>query len=162
MHRCFTVNFTKFLRIPFLTEHLQWLLLSLPLNASKAIFATGCVSQFDQMWFWEDFKCRFSHNFSHPFLSSYQILSLNTHLFTSLYYNNSSAIFSPLFSFHYRREDFSMCDMTLGLSMDCMFRLSPVFSIELPIPPWVKSRWPKQSNMVIPDLQNKAISYHVI
>ena len=26
-HRCFPVNFVKFLRIPFLTEHLQWLLL---------------------------------------------------------------------------------------------------------------------------------------
>ena len=26
-HRCFPVNFAKFLRIPFLAEHLQWLLL---------------------------------------------------------------------------------------------------------------------------------------
>ena len=26
-HRCFHVNFAKFLRTPFLTEHLQWLLL---------------------------------------------------------------------------------------------------------------------------------------
>ena len=26
-HRCFPVNFAKFLRTPFLTEHLQWLLL---------------------------------------------------------------------------------------------------------------------------------------
>ena len=26
-HWCFAVNFTKFLRIPFLTEHLHWLLL---------------------------------------------------------------------------------------------------------------------------------------
>ena len=25
-HRCFPVNFTKFLRTVFLTEHLQWLL----------------------------------------------------------------------------------------------------------------------------------------
>ena len=28
-HRCFSVNFEKFLRTPFLTEHLQWLLLRL-------------------------------------------------------------------------------------------------------------------------------------
>ena len=28
-HRCFPVNFTKFLRTPFLTEHLRWLLLFL-------------------------------------------------------------------------------------------------------------------------------------
>ena len=27
-HRCFPVNFAKFLRIPFLTEHLRWLLLA--------------------------------------------------------------------------------------------------------------------------------------
>ena len=27
-HRCFPVNFAKFLRIPFLTEHIRWL----PLN----------------------------------------------------------------------------------------------------------------------------------
>ena len=26
-HRCFPVKFAKFLRTPFLTEHLQWLLL---------------------------------------------------------------------------------------------------------------------------------------
>ena len=28
-HRCFPVNFTKFLRTPFLTEHLGWLLLEI-------------------------------------------------------------------------------------------------------------------------------------
>ena len=27
-HRCFPVKFVKFLRLPFSTEHLQWLLLS--------------------------------------------------------------------------------------------------------------------------------------
>ena len=27
-HRCFPVNFAKFLRTPFLTEHLRWLLLN--------------------------------------------------------------------------------------------------------------------------------------
>ena len=27
-HRCFFVNFAKFLRTPFLTEHLRWLLLN--------------------------------------------------------------------------------------------------------------------------------------
>ena len=31
-HRCFPVNFTKILRIPFLTEHLRWLLLDSTLN----------------------------------------------------------------------------------------------------------------------------------
>ena len=32
-HRCFPVNFAKFLRTPFLTEHLWWLLLVFELNA---------------------------------------------------------------------------------------------------------------------------------
>ena len=27
LHRCFPVNFAKFLKTPFLTEHLRWLLL---------------------------------------------------------------------------------------------------------------------------------------
>ena len=30
--RCFPVSFVKFLRTPFLTEHLQWLLLSSNIN----------------------------------------------------------------------------------------------------------------------------------
>ena len=28
-HRCFPVNFAKFLKTPFLTEHLRWLLLNI-------------------------------------------------------------------------------------------------------------------------------------
>ena len=35
-HRCFPVNITKFLRTPFLTEHLRWLLLC---------FVTGMFSE---------------------------------------------------------------------------------------------------------------------
>ena len=31
-HRCFPVNFAKFRRTPFLTEHLRWLLLTLAIN----------------------------------------------------------------------------------------------------------------------------------
>ena len=31
-HRCFPVNFVKFLRTPFLTEHLQWLLQIPPIH----------------------------------------------------------------------------------------------------------------------------------
>ena len=31
-HRCFPVNFAKFLRTPFLTEYLRWLLLAILLN----------------------------------------------------------------------------------------------------------------------------------
>ena len=33
-HKCFPVNFTKFLRRPFLTEHIRWLLLNFE-NISK-------------------------------------------------------------------------------------------------------------------------------
>ena len=43
-HRCFPVNFAKFLRAPFLIEHLQWLLLPIISN---------CYSQ-------QIFKCCFS------------------------------------------------------------------------------------------------------
>ena len=31
-HRCFSVNFAEFLRTPFLTEHLRWLLLNNPIH----------------------------------------------------------------------------------------------------------------------------------
>ena len=39
-HRCFPVNFVNFLRIPFLTEHLRWLILciaSMLLNTNLSI-----------------------------------------------------------------------------------------------------------------------------
>ena len=39
-HRCFPVNFAKFLRIPFVTEHLWWLLLKKRLEWIKGIAKT--------------------------------------------------------------------------------------------------------------------------
>ena len=36
-HRCFPVDFAKFLRAPFLTEHLRWLLLKLFGRSSEDI-----------------------------------------------------------------------------------------------------------------------------
>ena len=35
-HRCFPVNFEKFLRTPFLTEHLRWLLLDIELFPDRS------------------------------------------------------------------------------------------------------------------------------
>ena len=37
-HKCFPVKFAKFLRTPFLTEHLQWLLLHLLCFFKKVLF----------------------------------------------------------------------------------------------------------------------------
>ena len=37
-HRCFPVNFAKFLRTPFLTDHFRWLLLQITCK----IFSTQC------------------------------------------------------------------------------------------------------------------------
>ena len=37
-HKCFPVKFAKFLRTPFLTEHLEWLLLDQPRNIIKTAF----------------------------------------------------------------------------------------------------------------------------
>ena len=44
-HRCFPVNFAKFLRIPFLTEHLWWLLLIVicTVIANTVIVAQGRI-----------------------------------------------------------------------------------------------------------------------
>ena len=36
-HRCFPVNFAKFLKTPFFTEHLRWLLLFITSNVDKCI-----------------------------------------------------------------------------------------------------------------------------
>ena len=40
-HRCFPVNFTKFLRTPFFTEHLRWLLLSIVTLAACMFLETS-------------------------------------------------------------------------------------------------------------------------
>ena len=37
-HRCFPVNFAKFLRTPFFTEHLRWLLLKAVFSLLKKVF----------------------------------------------------------------------------------------------------------------------------
>ena len=42
LHRCFPVNFAKFLRTPFLTEHLRWLLLV------KVLF----TNWYRNFWWW--------------------------------------------------------------------------------------------------------------
>ena len=41
-HRCFPVNFAKFLRTPFLVEHLRWLLLIIPMRKASKIC---CISE---------------------------------------------------------------------------------------------------------------------
>ena len=44
-HRCFSVNFAKFLKTPFFTEHLQGLLLSRS-SQSKMFFEIGVLKNF--------------------------------------------------------------------------------------------------------------------
>ena len=44
-HRCFPVNFAKFLRTPFLTEHLWWLLLAFQSESTLYSFRTSCSKQ---------------------------------------------------------------------------------------------------------------------
>ena len=49
-HRCFPVNFGKFLRTPFLTEHLKWLLLFLKhlhFSFAKTAIPRGYTEQKD-------------------------------------------------------------------------------------------------------------------
>ena len=46
-HRCFPVNFPKFLRTPFFTEHLQWLLLDLWAKANNySYWVQPCQNSF--------------------------------------------------------------------------------------------------------------------
>ena len=44
-HSCFPVSFAKFLRIPFLTEHLRWLLLAFQIESTLSSFKTSCSKQ---------------------------------------------------------------------------------------------------------------------
>ena len=56
-HRCFPVNFAKFLRTPFLTEHLWWLLL----------YKCGYIKQLQEHFLFystttiRDFRCKTLH-----------------------------------------------------------------------------------------------------
>ena len=54
-HRCFPVNFAKFLRIPYFTEHLRWLLLTF----RKIHRKYRCWSLF----LIKVFSCKFCENF---------------------------------------------------------------------------------------------------
>ena len=48
-HNCFPVNFTKFLRRPFLTEHIRWLLLNFE-NISKDFRSTVFQSFYRELY----------------------------------------------------------------------------------------------------------------
>ena len=57
-HRCFTVNFAKFLRTPSLTEHLRWLLVWLlfrPVSTRLLVFST-CFYSFASHLPFQDHK----------------------------------------------------------------------------------------------------------
>ena len=50
-HRCFPVSFTKFLRTPFLKEHLRWLLLAFRSESTLDSFRTSCSKQAQYLQF---------------------------------------------------------------------------------------------------------------
>ena len=50
-HRCFPVNFAKFLRTSFLTEHLRWLLLDL-IDSTNLLFGSCVYQECMQTWIW--------------------------------------------------------------------------------------------------------------
>ena len=66
-YRCFPANFSKFLKTPFITEHLRWLLLKAPVNqlifreklVDLQLYYSGTFSQevFKHMYF-KHFKAR--------------------------------------------------------------------------------------------------------
>ena len=49
-HRCFPVDFAKFLRTPFFTEHLQWLLLKFISHHTKEILYVNTNLMGNQPW----------------------------------------------------------------------------------------------------------------
>ena len=70
LHCCFPVNFAKFLRTPFLTEHLCWLLLALQNESTLYSFRTSCSKQAQYLKFkltvtsWKYSRSNSSNKFS--------------------------------------------------------------------------------------------------
>ena len=64
-HRCFPVNFAKFLRTPFFTEHLRWLLLSRKCSVKKMFLKISQNLQGKHSWVWRSATHRcFPKNFA--------------------------------------------------------------------------------------------------
>ena len=91
-HRCFPVNFVKFLRTPFFKEHLWWLLLGVLRKFAKCTGKHLCQSLFlikgvlAQM-----FSCKFCEIFKYTFfhktpLVAASILCRNSFLFLLYYF----------------------------------------------------------------------------
>ena len=62
-HRYFPVNFARFLRKPFLTEHLRWLLLAFQSESTLYSFRTSCSKQAQYLKFkWKVTSWKYSHS----------------------------------------------------------------------------------------------------
>ena len=66
-HRCFPLNFAKFLRTHFLTEHLRWLLQAFRSESTLYSFSTSCSKQAQYLkfkWTVTSWKYSCSNKFS--------------------------------------------------------------------------------------------------
>ena len=66
-HRCFPLNFAKFLRTHFLTEHLRWLLQAFRSESTLYSFSTSCSKQAQYLkfkWTVTSWKYNRSNKFS--------------------------------------------------------------------------------------------------
>ena len=74
-HRCFPVNFTKFLRTPFLTEHIRWLFLQCA--SERAHYQ--CITTFSNSWIkrWTLSQCLYHWNSRRTCLLLYEIRVLD-------------------------------------------------------------------------------------
>ena len=70
-HRCFPVNFAKFLRTPFLTEHPRWLLLTVAVSVSVSTlyFLLDIFSFFTTLFhdYWQRTACKVGFPLVHFF-----------------------------------------------------------------------------------------------
>ena len=98
-HRCFPVNFVKFLRTPFYIEHLGWLLLELQLFRVSSYLAEilrdflwdNCLQ--NGVWNFLDFYCekQFSRNIKLPklkYLEIHLFKKISAHRFEEHIYTN--------------------------------------------------------------------------
>ena len=80
LHRCFPVNFAKFLRTPFFTKHLRWLLLysrqkctlyllySLRFHNFSVNCINSCIQYYKNVYIHEKIMSRFEHIWKSPYM----------------------------------------------------------------------------------------------
>ena len=90
-HRCFSVNFAKFLRTPFLTEHLQWLFLNFNIS-SKICWRSITLKRYFQTEYKRNEFAVTNKNFNSPIYPSLNKATKKEYLIFHLVFFDSTIV----------------------------------------------------------------------